>query len=89
MEEVGRDGENIRRRKNEKKLMWFTFFTAVALGSSLSCLDMWKVRIPSVVSRKEMIGKLVLIKKISGKKTLCTRVLLSETQCLLLSPVSS
>ena len=68
MEKVGRDGENIRRRKSEKKL---TFLTAVALGSSLSCLDMWKVRIPSVVSRKEMIGKLVLIKKISGKKTLC------------------
>jgi hypothetical protein len=38
----------------------------IALGSSLSCLDMWKVRIPSVVPRKEMIGKLVLIKKISA-----------------------
>ena len=43
------------------------YFTAVAFGACLSCLDMWKVRIPSVMRRKDMIGELVLVKKISGK----------------------
>ena len=45
----------------------FSHLSTVALGACLSCLDMWKVRVPSVVPAKDMIGKLVLVKKISGK----------------------
>ena len=41
--------------------------TAVPMGTCLSCLDMWKVRIPSSVKNEDLTGKLVLVKKISGR----------------------
>ena len=37
------------------------------MGACLSCLDTWKVTAPSVVPNKAAVGKLILVKKISGE----------------------
>jgi hypothetical protein len=37
-----------------------------AMGACLSCLDTWKVKVPSAVSDKDAVGKLILVKKISA-----------------------
>lgn len=45
----------------------FIHIIAGSMGACLSCLDMWKVRIPSAVPDKEVVGKLIVVKKISGE----------------------
>ena len=43
------------------------------MGACMSCLDTWKAKVPSAVADKEVVGKLISVKKISGE-----RVVLSE-----------
>ena len=46
----------------------FCFSAVGAMGACLSCLDTWKVKVPSAVSDKDAVGKLILVKKISGEE---------------------